>query len=401
MLKTFFALVFKSVRQRPTRSWLTVLGIVIGIMLVVIILSLGDGIRNAVTRTLQMFGSDSIIIMPGKENNPLAGLLGGQKFREKDLLALEKIEGIKFVVPMENGMMNIEYQGEKKTTMIHAANWKNYVKVLESAQGIKLEKGRWPENEQANEAVLGYGAARNLFDKKISVGDELIVRSKRFLVVGSISKIGEQMIDNVIFISMEHFRTLTGSRSGAVTAFVKIKPGASIDLIAKQIKYQLSQQEVVRDFSILTAEKADRLVGNVLSIIELVLVVVALISLAVGAVGIMNTMYTSVLERTKQIGVMKAIGASRDAILSLFLIESGMIGLVGGTLGIIFGVFAAYIIGLAAAGLGIRGLFSFASLDISGFAIILLLTFVTGIISGVLPAIQASRMEPAEALRYE
>lgn len=401
MLKTFFSLVLKSIRQRPTRSWLTVLGIVIGIMLVVIILSLGDGIRNAVTRTLQMFGSDSIIIMPGKETNPLLGLIGGQKFREKDLLALEKIDGVKFVVPMENGMMNIEYQGEKKTTMIHAANWKDYVKVLESSQGIKLEQGRWPANEQVNEAVLGYGAARNLFDQKIAVGDEVIIKSKRFLIVGSISKIGEQMIDNVIFISMEHFRTLTGSRSGAVTAFVKIEPGASIDLVAKQIKYQLSQQEVVRDFSILTAEKADRLVGNVLGIIELVLVVIALISLAVGAVGIMNTMYTSVLERTRQIGVMKAIGASRDAILSLFLIESGMIGLVGGLLGIIFGVFAAYIIGLVAGGFGIRGLFSFASLDLAGFAVILLLTFVTGIISGVMPAVRASRLEPAEALRYE
>ena len=115
----------------------------------------------------------------------------------------------------------------------------------------------------------------------------------------------------------------------------------------------------------------------------------------------MNTMYTSVLERTKQIGVMKAIGASNDAILSLFLIESGMIGLVGGILGIIFGILSAYLIGLVAAGFGIRGLFSFASLDFFGLFVILSFTFVIGVMSGVLPARQAAKLEPAEALRFE
>lgn len=401
MFKNFFILVLKSIRYRPVRSWLTIFGIVIGIMLVVIILSLGNGIRSAITGTLQMFGSDSIIIMPGKETNPLLGLLGGQRFKERDLMDLEKIDGVKFVVPMENGMVNVEYQGEKKTVMLHAANWKNYIKVMESSQGIKLEQGNWPEDNKTNKTVLGYGAMRNLFKKEVMVGDEIVIKSKRFVVSGALSRIGEQMIDNVVFISMDLFRELTGSRSGATTAFVKIQPGVSIDLVAKQIKYKLSQQEVVREFSLLTAEKADRLVGNVLSIVELILIVVALISLVVGGVGIMNTMYTSVLERTKQIGTMKAIGASSEAILFLFLIESGLIGLIGGILGIILGILAAYFISLIADSFGIRGLFSFASLDPFGFAVILIITFITGIISGALPARRAASMEPAEALRYE
>lgn len=159
--------------------------------------------------------------------------------------------------------------------------------------------------------------------------------------------------------------------------------------------------EVVREFSVLTPEKADRLIGNVLSIVELVLMAIAFVSLVVGSVGIMNTMYTSVLERTKQVGIMKAVGASNDTILLLFLVESGVIGLVGGTLGVILGIIAAYIIGLIAASFGIRGLFSFASLDFLGLLVVLVITFITGIISGILPARQAARMEPAEALRYE
>lgn len=400
MLKNFLILTFKSIRYRPIRSWLTILGIVIGIMLVIIILALGDGIQSAISKTLQVFGSDLIVIFPGKETNPLLGFLGGQKFKEKDLMDLEKIKGVKFVVPMDLATINIEYRGEKKSVMFHAQKWENYIEVVESSQGLKLKEGRWPQNDRYPEVILGYLTANSLFKNKVSVGGEITVKSKKMKVVGILSETGVQMEDNLIFISLDIFRDVTGSRSGAGSAVVKADP-ANIALVAKQIKYQLSKQEVVRDFSILTPEKAGRLAGNVLSVIELILTVIALISLVVGAVGIMNTMYTSVLERTKQIGIMKAVGASSEDILSLFLIESGMIGLVGGILGITLGISAAYIVGLIAAGFGIPGLFSFASLDFFGLFVVLFLTFVVGVISGALPARQAAKREPAEALRYE
>jgi len=401
MLKNFFILTLKGIRYRPTRSWLTIVGVVIGVMLVVIILSLGSGIQSAVSKTLQMFGSDLVIIFPGEETNPLVGFLGGQKFREKDLLALEDIPGVEFVMPMEVKIMNVEYKGEKKTVMIHAAPWRELKKIMEASQGVDLETGKWANNDQSNEIVLGYVAVNSLFKNKVRLGDEIILKSKRMKVVGTISEIGNQMDDNTMYISLDIFRELTGTRQVAGSAFVKVASGANIELVAKQIKSKLNKQEVVRDFSVITPEKANALVGSVLKIVELSFVVIALISLLVGAVGIMNTMYTSVLERTRQIGIMKAVGASSDAILSLFLIESGMIGLVGGLLGIVFGVFIAYLIGLAAGSMGIGGLFSFAALDFFGFAVILIITFITGVISGILPAQNASKMEPAEALRYE
>jgi putative ABC transport system permease protein len=400
MLKDFLILTLKGVRYRPIRGWLTILGIIIGIMLVVIIMTLSSGIKNTIAKALQTFGSDLIVILPGKENNPIIGILGGQKFREKDLIDLEKIDNVKFVVPMGISTLNVEYEGEKKSVMVHAANWKKYIEVLESSQGIKLEKGRWPENDKVSEVIFGHLAAGGLFKREISVGEEVIIKSKRFKVVGIISEIGEQMLDNVIFVSLDMLSNINDSR-GASSALVKVKSGADPNLAAQQIKFRLSKQEVVQDFSVLTPEKADRLVGNVLSIVELILIVVALISIIVGAIGVMNTMYTSVLERTKQIGIMKAIGASSDAVLSLFLVESGLIGLVGGILGIIFGTVLAYFISLIAAGFGIRGLFSFASLDFFGLFVVLFFTFIIGVISGVLPARQASRLEPAEALRYE
>ncbi len=401
MLKNFLTLILKGIRYRPIRSWLTVLGIVIGIMLVVVILALGDGIQGSVERTLQMFGSNLIVVYPGKESNPLSGILGGERFRERDLLALEQIPGVAFIALEDIVSMNVEYAGEKKTTLIHAVNWRKTKILLEESQGFKLESGAWPSRDDTAEVVLGSRAATTLFKNRVQVGDDIIIKGKRMKVAGIMSPIGLQTSDNIILLSMNIFRDLTGIRGLAMSGNVKTLPDANIDLVAKQIRFELSKQDVVQDFSVLTPAKTERLAGNILTIIQLVLMVIALISLVVGSVGVMNTMYTSVLERTKQIGIMKAIGASSDDILSLFLLESGFIGLVGGLLGILFGIGLAYLIGIYATYEGISGLFSFSSLDYFGLFVILFLTFVIGVISGLMPARQAARMEPAEALRYE
>lgn len=401
MLKHFFILTLKSIRYRPVRSWLTILGIIIGVMLVTIILSLGNGIKQAVSNTLQMFGSDLIVVFPGKETNPLMSFIGGEKFKEKDLMALNEIEGVRFVAPEDFSSINAEFKGEKKTVMFHATYFKLSKIISEESEGIKVQKGVWPESDTTNEIMLADKTACCLFKNKIKIGDEIIVKSKRLKVAGIFAPIGDKMSDNLIFISLPMFRELTGIRGDARSANVKIEQGADSNLVARKIKYQLLKQETVRDFSVLTPEKSERLIQSVLSVVELFLVMIALISLLVGAVGIMNTMYTSVLERTKEIGIIKAVGATNDAILSLFLIESGLIGLIGGLFGIITGIVMAYIIGIAAANFGVRGLFSFGSLDFFGFLVILIITFITGVVAGALPARKASKMEPAEALRYE
>lgn len=380
------------------------LGVVIGIMLVVFILALSAGIKGVVAQTLQMFGADLIVVRPGEATNPIesvAALVGGQRFRDKDILDLENIEGIRFVAPMDITTLNVEYAGEKKNTMLHGAPWKEYKIIYEESQGLKLAQGRWPENDQVNEVVLGYKVASDLFKEKVRVGDELVLKSKKMKVVGILTPIGEQMADNVIYLSLDIFRQLTGVRSGIVSAAIKVEPGANLDLITKQIEFQLKQQKTVEEFSVLTPEKIGNIIGSVLSVIETVLVIIALISLLVGGVGIMNTMYTSVLERTKQIGIMKAIGASQAVITALFLLESGFIGFVGGILGTVLGIVFAYTIGMIAGNFGVQGLFSFASLDYLGFLSLLVFTFIVGVLAGVLPARQAARMEPAEALRYE
>lgn len=401
MLKDFLLLTFKGIFYRPMRSWLTVIGIIIGIMLVVIILALSSGVKNEINKQLQMFGTDLLILMPGKETSIMTGLMGGQKFTYSDIMDLERIGGVRLAMPVDTGTLNAEYKGEKKAVFIHASRLDRMQPIFEESRGAKMVNGAWPTDENANDVVLGYLAANDLFKSKVRVGDEIVIQSKRFRVAGVLEKMGEQTDDNSFYMSWNTFHLISGTKPGAMTALAKVMPGENIDLVARQIRFELEKQKEVQDFTILTPSKTNAIVGKIIGLVELVLVIIAFVSLVVGAVGIMNTMYTSVLERTKQIGIMKAVGASRDSIMSLFLIESGVIGLVGGALGIFFGLVISYLIGIVGENFGMPSLFSFASMDYLELLVILIITFITGVLSGLLPARAASRLEPAEALRYE
>lgn len=401
MFKDFLLLALKSTRHRPLRSWLTIAGIVIGVMLVVVIFSLSSGAKSLLSNMLQMFGSELLFVLPGKETDPLAGIVGGQRFKESDLKDLERIPGVEFSMPADVGVLNVEYKGEKKTSMVHGIPWKPFRTISEESQGVKVRSGVWPQQDDTREVMLGYLVADKLFKQRVRVGDEVTIKSKRLRVVGIFGPMGSQEDDNSFFISLDMFHELVGQEEGAISAFVKVESGADVDLVARQVRFELSKQEDVRDFAVLTPGKANQLVGDILGVVEFILFVIALVSLVVGAVGIMNTMYTSVLERTRHIGIMKAVGASEDSILSLFLIESGAIGLIGGIMGIALGIVVAYGVGLIAQAFGVSGIFSFAALNFFDFFVVLVITFITGIIAGYLPARTAAKMEPAEALRYE
>ncbi len=401
MFKDIVLLTLKGIVHRPIRSWLTILWIVLGIMLVVIILSLWNWIRKVIWDQMQMFWTNLIVIVPWEETNPLAWIVWWQKFNEEDLMNLEKINWVEYVLPTEIASFNIEHEWEKKSIMVKAAPWKGLIDTFEQSQGVKLKDWSWPEHDDSNDVIFGNYAYEKLFKNKMRIWDDILIKSKRMKLKWYLTAIWNQMDDNVIYVSMENFRILSWVYGKAWSALVKIDNSSDIDLISRQIKFELNKQELVRDFAIITPQKANKLIWSIVSVIELFLVIIALISLIVWAVWVTNTMYTSVLERTKQIGIMKAIGASKEAILSLFLMESGLIWLVWWLIWIMLGLLFSFLIWLASSAQWAWNLFSFSSVDFYWLFVVLLITFVTGIFSWILPARQAASMEAAEALRYE
>jgi len=400
MLSNFFYLSLNSLRYHRLRSWLTIIGIIIGMAVVMAVLFLGEGMENAVTYQLQRFGSNIIIVIPGKIGNPLFGLLGRNRFRDKDLKVIEKIDGIDIVMPtIEPVLAKVKFFGEEKTTILHGQPWSAIKKIFEESEGFSLAKGEWPTNDEAREIVVGFKLAKIKFKKEVQIGDFLIIKGREYKVKGILNEIGEQNHDNAVFISIKMIRQIMGEEAGYRNFTIKALSNYDLDQVAENIRYELSRQKGIGDFTVLTSSKAARLVGNIIGIIQFVLGAIAAVALIVGSVGIMNTMYTSVIEQTKEIGIMKAVGARNSHIILIYLIESGIIGLVGGVVGIIFGIGLAKAVELYAHKAGFSLLIVTFSpkiiIEILGFA------FLLGIISGSLPARQAAKLRPTEALRYE
>ncbi|MBS3114919.1 FtsX-like permease family protein, partial [Candidatus Woesearchaeota archaeon] len=243
------------------------------------------------------------------------------------------------------------------------------------------------------------------FGKAINVGSSVKINGETFEIIGILKKMGGPD-DSSIIMTLDDLRQLSGEEKIVSMIFIKAKAGTNVTGVAERIEDKLKdyrnekKSEEPKTFAVSTSEQILQAFSNVFGIVNAVLVGIAAISLLVGGVGIMNTMYTAVLERTREIGTLKAIGAKNSDVLLLFLFESGLLGLVGGAIGIALGFGigkgAEYI---AAAALG-TGLLK-ASFSITLVAGALFFSFTIGALSGVMPAIQASRLKPVDALRWE
>ena len=221
----------------------------------------------------------------------------------------------------------------------------------------------------------------------------------KFKIVGILEKIGTQEIDNVLYISKDDAREIFDNEESVNFIYAAVEEGKDLEEVAIKVQTNLERSRGNDNFDVYTPEQLLSQLGSILSIVQFILAGIAAISLAVGGIGIMNTMYTSVLERTKEIGAMKAIGASQKHILIIFIFESGLIGLVGGLIGAILGTFFAFSVS------GIASLLGFDYLKItilwSVILFALLFAFILGMVSGLWPAYKASKLNPVEALRYE
>lgn len=403
-LKEYFKIAVKTISTRRVRSWLTTIGIVIGVFLIVSLLSLSEGLKGAVLKQLNMMGKDLITIMPGDMTN-ITSLIAGQKLSEEDLDIIKKTEGVDNVAEMDYTSVVIRYGDQKKTALVYGVDLRNDLDILKNDVGWSLAQGRWP-NSGKNEIIIGSIVATDTFPG-LKAGNELVIKGRKFAVVGVLNSVGSKQDDSMVGIDLKIFRSVTGERDGAKMAMAKTKPGYTPESVAERLKSnlnenrkrQIGQKENDSSYTILTSATMANIVGNVMGLIQAVVIGFASIAIVVGGIGIMNTMYTSVQERTKEIGIMKAIGAKNRTIVTIFLIESGIFGLLGGIGGTLFGLMLSKGIEIY---FQIHPLFYFRA-EVGPGLILFSLTFsfAIGCISGYFPARAAAKLKPVDALRYE
>jgi putative ABC transport system permease protein len=405
-INEYFKIALRNLRTRSLRSWLTILGIVIGIFLIISLLSLSQGVKEAINQQMEAMGGDMIMVMPGSEDNMMGMMVGGEVLEKQDIAAIEKTKGVKDVLIMSYRGIVARYKEEAKMVFLTGLPWDESLDILERYQGWELFDGEWPVSGK-KEVAVGKQWAIDVFGKKVKVGQEITMKGRKFRIVGILNSLGNKSDDSNIYLDIGLYQDLTGEKKGSArVAMVMIEEGLIPDEVASDIKESLQKTrkriagENTTDFAVVTSEKLIGVTNSILGIIQSAIILFSSIAILVGGIGITNTMFTSIRERTREIGTMKAIGAKNSAVLIIFLTEAGIIGLIGGAGGIILGIICAKIIELYTQS---NPVFYF-SISVSPSLVLFGLVFsvLTGCIAGFFPARKAARLKPVEALRrYE
>ena len=406
MIKDILKYSTSSLRKRKLRSFLTVLSILIGITAIFALISFGQGINAYMNEFAQEQGTDKIMMMPGGGITAAPGT-SNILYTEDDLDFIRKIKGVDAVTGMfiASGKIKFKEYQEKYPFVIGFSTESSEKQLVKDMfAGIGVMEGRALKKGDVLKITAGYShtVPNRMFKKRVSVGDKIEINDIKVEVVGFYEEVGSPTDDAQVYISQEGFKEIFDTEDYEylfLRASSDQAPSELADRIKEKFRKHRGQKEGEEDFTIQTYEDIMETFTNIILILNGVLVLIALISVVVAAVNIMNTMYTSILERTPEIGIMKSIGAKNKFILAIFIIESGLLGLIGGTIGIILGYLIAKGGGLIAANAGLSMLRPAFPLWLTIGC--LLFAVLVGAGSGLLPAWQASKLKPVDALRYE
>jgi len=473
MLRDYLRLSMKSLRRRSLRSWLTILGIVVGVAAVVALIAIGEGMQRSVEQQFDTIGYNTIILgeaagtvvgstWPSAPTDLPAGgsLLEGRSPEEIEALRAKSQGGAmggRFLegrspegatqTPVVSDVMSsmevLESLAELPTVAVTGAQ-RNETAMITSEglagigilrlvgmtasmpndfplyfEGYGIAEGRAFTDEDLHVVVLGPGVAA---DMVVGIGDEISIQGTPFEVIGILTEpeqvsggftVGETKFS--LFVPIPALESLFGNQGAFSLAFLEVTDGTNIDIAVQQVRDTFTQAG--KPISATTASELSAEIGATLSSVNLTLSAIAGIALLVGVLGVMNTMYMSVLERTREIGIMKAVGAKDRDVLGLFLIESSLLGLIGGALGVLLGVGISGLAGrLISASLtfgtvsqvaesaGLQAAESARLVPAFSPWLILAalgLSLVLGALAGVLPAWRGAKLPPVKALRYE
>jgi len=404
MIIDYFKLAFNNLKKRGLRSWLTMLGIFIGIAAVVSLISLGNGLQTAITGQFSDLDPNKLVIQNAETGFGPPGSTAVKKLTDEDLQIIKRVNGVDVAFGRLVRIATVEFNEIR--TFNYVANIpenQEEIDVVYDALNVDLEAGRLLTRNDRGKVVLGNDFLdKETYEKQIKIGDSIIIQGVEFEVVGVLKKGQSFTINSVIIMAEDDLKDILNIGDEIDLIIAQVEDQDNIDQVARDIERALRKDrnldEGEEDFSVQTPQQSIQAINTILGIINLVVVGIAAISLLIGGVGITNTMYTSVLERTKEIGVMKAVGAKNSDILSIFLIESAFLGLAGGIIGAIIGLLMAF--GVSAA---VQSAFPGLSFGVTISPILIIssisFSFIIGSISGLLPAIQASKLKPVDAFR--
>jgi len=392
-----FTVALKNIRHQRLRSFLTLAGVIIGVAAIVALISVGDGLQTAVMSEFESIGLNTIVIEPGSGSFLETAI--SRTLSDNDVKIMERIDGVEAVIPFYYSNANAFYRKESRGVMVIGFD-PEHTEHLERMGYMTLLEGRMLDPNDRYSFIIGENFAKDAFSNELSVKSRLEMEGKQFRIIGLLDEAGIMMGGSFGGMAWMHKDVVKSvfDVEDPMEIIVIANSQDDVKKVVAEIEYELEKDHGSKDFYVMSMEQMLEGADMVLGLIQLVLVGIAAISLAVGGIGIMNTMFMSVMERTREIGVMKALGATNKKIRNMFIIEAGFIGMVGGVVGALFGFGLALLIGFGSSASGFS-----LPVEVSPvlFAEALIFAMIVGMISGYVPAKKASELDPVEALHYE
>jgi putative ABC transport system permease protein len=404
MIKDFFLLAINNMKKRKLRSFLTMLGIFIGIAAIVSLISLGQGLQTAITGQFDSLSTDKLTIQNAGTGFGPPGSTVVQKLNDHDVQVIERVRGVKMVVSRLLRVVKVQYNDVTSFNYIaDLPEEQEKMKIVYDSMNIKAKEGRLLKKDDRGKVIIGSSVAKGVeFDKKITLGKKIIIQGREFEVVGILKESSSFQVNLVIIMLNNDMTELLNINNEWDILVAQVENGQKTEEVAKNIERAMRKdrglKEGEEDFSVQTPLQAISSINQILNIINIIVIGIAFISILVGGIGVANTMYTSVLERKKEIGTLKAIGAKNSHVLTIFIIESGLLGFIGGLIGVIIGASLALSLSTIANNFVGTQIIT-VHLSIPLMISVLLFSFLMGILFGTIPSYQASKLKPVDALR--
>ena len=404
LLRTHYRLAKESIRKNRTRSFLTCLGIAVGIASIILIMSLMGSINNVISNQVKSMGSDLVVVRPTQHvdtvESVIDGLTASNRYMTSNLTLQDAnligaLDGVAGVAPIAAGVATLKTEERSVPT----ANVIGTSEELLKVQNLKLNSGTFLSQKVENSAVVGKNISLTLFGTGTeAVGKTFTMGEDKFIVVGLLEEMEDPInfnnvdFDNSVFVHADYLRKI-GMNYQVQQINVRAENTSVLPALSEEISDLLhSAKNGDKNYEVLYGDSISHPAGSMFMVVSSMLTVVAGVSLIVGGIGVMNILLVSVSERTREIGIRKAVGASSMNILMQFMIEAMFLSIGGGILGLILGYALAFLISV------VTPFAPFISLQILGVSVGT--SSVIGILFGMYPAIKAARKNPIESLRY-